>query len=56
MISPSSKSFSQSSFAEVVEAFFEITYRTAQEKARNIGKTLIKLYLLKAASLVLRET
>ena len=50
-------SFCQSSSAEVVEASFEIALMIAQaNKPHNIGETLIKPCMLKATSLVLRET
>ena len=49
--------FRQSSSAEIVETSFEITHMSAKEKKHyNIDETLIKLCLLKAASLVLRKT
>ena len=53
----SADSFCQSSSAEVVEASFEIAPTIAQaKKPHNIGKTLIKLCMLKATSLDFGET
>ena len=51
------ENFSQLSFAELVEASFEIAQMIAQaKKPHNIGKTLIKPCMLKASSLVLGES
>ena len=53
----SSELFRQSSPAEAVEASFEIAQMIAQaKKPHNVGETLIKPCMLKAASLVLGET
>ena len=53
----SSECFRQSSSADVVEASFEIAHMIAQaKKPHNIGETLIKPCMLKAASLVLGES
>ena len=53
----SSELFRQSSPAEAVEASFEIAQMIAQaKKPHNLGETLIKPCMLKAASLVLGET
>ena len=41
--------------AEIVEASFEIAHMIAKEKSHNIGETLIKLCMLKAAGLVLEK-
>ncbi|XP_039258064.2 protein FAM200C-like [Styela clava] len=50
------KSFRQSSSAEVVEASYEIANMIARaKKPHNIGETLIKPCMLKAASLLLGE-
>ena len=50
----SKETFCQSPSAEVVEASFEIAHMIAQaEKPHNIGETLIKPCMIKAASLVL---
>ena len=50
-------SFCQSLSAEVVEASFEIALMIAQaKKPHNFGETLIKPCMLKATSLVLKET
>lgn len=50
------ENFRQSSSAEVVEASFEIAHMIARaKKPHNIGETLIKPCMLKAASLVLGE-
>ena len=52
----SSDAFWKYSSAEAVEASFEIAYSIALAKnLHNIGKTLIKLCMLTAASLVLGE-
>ena len=51
------ENFSQLSSAELVEASFEIAQMIAQaKKTHNIGETLIKPCMLKASSLVLRES
>ena len=53
----SSELFRQSSPAEAVEASFEIAHMIAQaKKPHNLGETLKKPCMLKAASLVLGET
>ena len=50
----SKETFYQSPSAEVVEASFEIANMIAQaKKPHNIGETMIKLCMIKAASLVL---
>ena len=50
----SKETFCQSPSAEVVEAYFEIANMIAQaKKPHNIGETLIKPCMIKAASLVL---
>ena len=51
------ENFSQLSFAELVEASFEIAQMIAQAKQlHNIGETLIKPCMLKASSRVLGES
>ena len=51
----SKETFCQSPSAEVVEASFEIANMISQaKKPHNIGETLIKPCMIKAASLVLR--
>ena len=52
----SADSFCQSSSAEVVKVSFEIALIIAQAKKPHNGETLIKPCMLKATSLVLRET
>ena len=52
----SSECFYQSSSAKLVEASFEIVHMVAKEKRpHNIGETVIKLCIFKAAGQVLRE-
>ena len=51
------KCFRQSSSAEIVEALFKIAHMIAKEKKLyNIGETLIKPSMSKAAGLVLGKT
>ena len=50
------KCFRQSSSAEIVEALFKIAHMIAKEKLYNIGETLIKPSMSKAAGLVLGKT